>query len=189
MKVDNISSNNYQLYMQKLKEEQQSSQNTDVASSMQQTQMPFYSQDMDMYIPSEQSSETQTGIPSQQYNDMRPPMPPMAPPEETSETEATTLLTDSEETSESSSILSTISEVMRVNTDSIEAAMEELGISKEDLTDEDSLTELLDALASGATERGLGTASESEIASLISQLTAATESSETTTEEAESTDL
>ena len=79
---------------------------------------------------------------------------------------------------------------MRVNTDSFEAAMDELNISEDDLTDEDTLTELLDELTSGATERGLGAASDSEIANLIASLTEDAESSETTTaEETVTTDL
>lgn len=195
MNVSSISSTDYQLYLQKLREEQKT-QNQDVVSTTQ--QMPSFSQDMDSYIPSEQNDDSQMAIPSQQYNDMRPSMPPMAPPEEASETAASTATTastvstdsDSDDTSESSSILSSISSVMRVNTDSIEAAMDELNISEDDLTDEDTLTELLDELTSGATERGLGAASDSEIANLIASLTEDAESSETTTaEETVTTDL
>ena len=161
----------------------------DVASTTQ--QIPSFSQDMDAYIPSEQNDDSQMAIPSQQYNDMRPPMPPMAPPKEASETTASTSETDSDsdDTSESSSILSSISDVMRVNTDSIEAAMDKLNISEDELTDADTLTELLDELKNGATARGLGSASDSEIASLIASLTENSESDETTTEETVSTDL
>ena len=84
MNVSSISSTDYQLYLQKLKEEQKS-QNMDVVSTTQ--QLSSFSQDMDSYIPSEQSDDSQMAIPSQQYNDMRPPMPPMPPmtsPEEAS---------------------------------------------------------------------------------------------------------
>ena len=195
MNVNGISSTDYQLYLQKLKEEQKS-QNMDVVSTTQ--QIPSFSQDMDSFIPSEQNDDSQTAIPSQQYGDMRPPMPPMAPPmengEETTASTATTASTvstdsDSDDTSESSSILSSISSVMRVNKDSIEAAMDKFGISEDDLTDEDTLTELLDELQNGATSRGLGSASESEIANLIASLTDDSESSETTAEETVSTEL
>ena len=85
MNVSSISSTDYQLYLQKLREEQKT-QNQDVVSTTQ--QMPSFSKDMDSYIPSEQNDDSQMAIPSQQYNDMRPSMPPMAPPEEASETAA-----------------------------------------------------------------------------------------------------
>ena len=121
-------------------------------------------------------------------NSMRPPMPPMAPPDDdsttTDETSAAAAETDDTDVS-TDSALSLISSTMRVNQDAIEAAMDKLGLTEDDLTDEDSLTELLDELTDGAKQRGLPTADETAIAGLITELTE--EGSTATTAETEST--
>ena len=84
----------------------------------------------------------------------RPPMPPMAPVEQSAETDTES---ESDLTSGEQSLLAQLSETFRANTDSILMKMEELGLSLEDLQDEDNLTKLAEAMNEGAESLGLPT--------------------------------
>ena len=170
-----------QQYLEKIAAKKLTTDNTQAQET---TGTSFFNQMMDAYIPSTDSSESGEdglAIPSEQYNDMRsmmnasspPPMPPMPPVDETQDTDETEETSETESTdttSDSDDILSTISSTMRVSEDSIKEAMEELGITTDDLTNEDSLNALLEKLNQGAEDRGLKTVSESTIETLIAQL-------------------
>lgn len=185
MSVGSISSQEYQqrVMMQQMATEQMTAQNNQQSNA--QNRM------MDSFTLSGQSGDMT--IPSEQYNDMRPPMPPMPPQEDTdaetgdeadtastaTQTVAVSGTDDTDSSSSDSSILQTISEVMHVRTDSIQSTMDELGITEDDLTDEDKLSELLDALNQGAQQRDLPTVSDGSMQNLISELTDSTDTSET----------
>lgn len=195
MQVNSTESIEYQEYLQRLAAQQAAAQASAEQATTQTAAASFFSQGMDSYVSSSEDTETEMVIPSEQYNEMkpsmnsmRPPMPPMAPPDDdsttTDETSAAAAETDDTDVS-TDSALSLISSTMRVNQDAIEAAMDKLGLTEDDLTDEDSLTELLDELTDGAKQRGLPTADETAIAGLITELTE--EGSTATTAETEST--
>ena len=186
MTVNSNTSIGQQEYLRKLAQQQAASAEYASQSS---AAASFFSQGMDTYTSSEENTGDDVTIPSEQYNEMkpsmnmmRPPMPPMAPPEESSTAEETVSATeddtdDADDTDDStSSILSSISDTMRVNQDSIKAAMEKLGLSEDDLTDEDSLTELLEELNNGAKQRGLPSAGDTAIQNLITEITGSTSS-------------
>ena len=189
----NSSNIEYQRYLQRLAAEQAAAQTSAEQASSQTTAASYFSQGTDSYTSSSDSTETDMVIPSEQYNDMRPPMPPMPPQEDTdaetgdeadtastaTQTVAVSGTDDTDSSSSDSSILQTISEVMHVRTDSIQSTMDELGITEDDLTDEDKLSELLDALNQGAQQRGLPTVSDGSMQNLISELTDSTDTSET----------
>ena len=84
----------------------------------------------------------------------RPPMPPMPPVEEAAETETES---GSDLTSGEQSLLAQLSQTFRANEDSILMKMEELGLSLEDLQDEDNMTKLAEAMNEGAESLGLPT--------------------------------
>ena len=192
MVVNSSNSIEYQRYLQRIAAQQAAAQSSAETSASQTAAASFFSQGTDSFAASSETDSSDLVIPSEQYNDMkptmntmRPPMPPAAPPEDStaesaSETEAVSDDTDDTD----SSILSSISSTMRVNQDSIEAAMKKLGLTDDDLTDEDSLTKLLDELTQGAKDRGLQTASETAVESLIAKLT---EGSSSTSETAAGT--
>ena len=197
MEVNSTSSIEYQKYLQRLQAMQEASRTTAEQSAAASFFSTSSSDSSDSYIPSEEESGSDVTIPSEQYNDMkpmmngmRPMMPPMAPPEDesestadtasASETEATDDTTD-EDTADS--IISSISSTMHCRTDSVTAAMEKLGLTEDDLSDEDSLTELLDELNDGAKKLGLPVTSDSAIQDLISNLTGTAGSTEETSVE------
>ena len=66
-------------------------------------------------------------------------------------------------------LISKLSDTFRANADSILSTMESLGLSLEDLQDEDNLQTLADAMNTGAKSLGLPVAS-SDLETLVSQL-------------------
>lgn len=135
---------------------------------------------MDMYIP---SNVTGTEVLcSDNYNDMfgqqrQSSFSSMLLAYETADSTAssTTSTTSTDSTSDTSdteeataesfaSVLNQISQTMRVNTDSIAQTMSELGLSASDLYDSDSMSKLVSALNSKASEMGLQTVDDTDSA-------------------------
>ena len=136
----------------------------------------------DSYVSSYSYSSSDLVIPTGTYN--------------ASGVESNSALTTTSTTSTSSStgydaLLSQLSETFRANADSILSTLDSLGLSLEDLQDEDNLQTLADAMNSGAESLGLPTVDNLE--TLVSQLYqtlsenwdtyfASTDESESTTE-------
>lgn len=93
-------------------------------------------------------------------------MPPMPPMEESAET--STEIGESEGASGEEALLAQLSQAFRANEDSILATMEELGLSLEDLQDEENLSTLATAMNEGAA--ALGLPSIDDLDSLVTQL-------------------
>lgn len=156
-----IESSSYETYLEALEAWQEKMQQ----AKMQQTEES--SSETDTYISG--LSAEDLPIPTSNYNasgmmaDERPPMPPMPPVEEMEET-------SSESTSKSSEeeILSQLSDTFRANADSILSTMDELGLSIEDLEDEENLKKLAAAMNEGAANLGLPTAGDTD--TLVEQL-------------------
>ena len=108
----------------------------------------------------------------------RPPMPSM-PPQETDETTESTQVTGTTETQGTAAtgteaLLEELSETFRANPDSILMKLDELGLSREDLSEEDNLASLATAMNEGAANMGLPTIEDldSAVSTLYEKLSA-----------------
>ena len=159
-----VESSSYEAYLEALEEWMQETQATQQKeeNSATDSYVPGISQ-MDMDIPMPSSTYNAQGMMSGE----RPPMPPM-PLQETQETEETDETTGSAQvtgTTEAQgtaatgteALLAELSETFRANPDSILMKLDELGLSLEDLGDEDNLASLATAMNEGAANMGLPT--------------------------------
>lgn len=162
--VMKVESSSYEAYLEALEEWKQKMQET------QATQQKEENSATDSYVPGISQMDMDIPMPSSTYNAQgmmsgeRPPMPPM-PPQETDETDETTESTQVTGTTETQgtaatgteALLEELSETFRVNPDSILMKLDELGLSLEDLGDEDNLALLATAMNEGAANMGLPT--------------------------------
>lgn len=160
--VMKVESSSYEAYLEALEEWKQKMQET------QATQQKEENSATDSYVPG--ISQMDIPMPSSTYNAQgmmsgeRPPMPPM-PPQETEETDETTESTQVTGTTQAQgtaaagteALLEELSETFRTNPDSILMKLDELGLSLEDLGDEDNLASLATAMNEGAANMGLPT--------------------------------
>ena len=162
--VMKVESSSYEAYLEALEEWKQKMQET------QATQQKEENSVTDSYVPGISQMDMDIPMPSSTYNAQgmmsgeRPPMPPM-PPQETDETDETTESTQVTGTTETQgtaatgteALLEELSETFRTNPDSILMKLDELGLSLEDLGDEDNLASLATAMNEGAANMGLPT--------------------------------
>ena len=162
--VMKVESSSYEAYLEALEEWKQKMQET------QATQQKEENSATDSYVPGISQMDMDIPMPSSTYNAQgmmsgeRPPMPPM-PPQETEETDKTTESTQVTGTTETQgtaatgteALLEELSETFRTNPDSILMKLDELGLSLEDLGDEDNLASLATAMNEGAANMGLPT--------------------------------
>lgn len=162
--VMKVESSSYEAYLEALEEWKQKMQET------QATQQKEENSATDSYVPGISQMDMDIPMPSSTYNAQgmmsgeRPPMPPM-PPQETEETDETTESTQVTGTTETQGTVATgtealleeLSETFRVNPDSILMKLDELGLSLEDLGDEDNLASLATTMNEGAANMGLPT--------------------------------
>lgn len=162
--VMKVESSSYEAYLEALEEWKQKMQET------QATQQKEENSATDSYVPGISQMDMDIPMPSSTYNAQgmmsgeRPPMPPM-PPQETEETDETTESTRVTGTTETQgtaatgteALLEELSETFRANPDSILMKLDELGLSLEDLGDEDNLASLATAMNEGAANMGLPT--------------------------------
>ena len=162
--VMKVESSSYEAYLEALEEWKQKMQET------QATQQKEENSATDSYVPGISQMDMDIPMPSSTYNAQgmmsgeRPPMPPM-PPQETEETDETTESTQVTGTTETQgtaatgteALLEELSETFRANPDSILMKLDELGLSLEDLGDEDNLALLATAMNEGAANMGLST--------------------------------
>lgn len=162
--VMKVESSSYEAYLEALEEWKQKMQET------QATQQKEENSATDSYVPGISQMDMDIPMPSSTYNAQgmmsgeRPPMPPM-PPQETEETDETTESTQVTGTTETQgtaatgteALLEELSETFRANPDSILMKLDELGLSLEDLGDEDNLASLATAMNEGAANMGLST--------------------------------
>lgn len=162
--VMKVESSSYEAYLEALEEWKQKMQET------QATQQKEENSATDSYVPGISQMDMDIPMPSSTYNAQgmmsgeRPPMPPM-PPQETEETDETTEGTQVTGTTETQgtaatgteALLEELSETFRANPDSILMKLDELGLSLEDLGDEDNLASLATAMNEGAANMGLPT--------------------------------
>ena len=162
-----VESSSYEAYLEALEEWKQKMQET------QATQQKEENSATDSYVPGISQMDMDIPMPSSTYNAQgmmsgeRPPMPPL-PLQETQETEETAETTGSAQvtgTTEAQgtaatgteALLAELSETFRANPDSILMKLDELGLSLEDLGDEDNLASLATAMNEGAANMGLPT--------------------------------
>lgn len=162
--VMKVESSSYEAYLAAMEEWKQKMQET------QATQQKEENSVTDSYVPGISQMDMDIPMPSSTYNAQgmmsgeRPPMPPM-PPQETEETDETTESTQVTGTTETQgtaatgteALLEELSETFRANPDSILMKLDELGLSLEDLGDEDNLASLATAMNEGAANMGLPT--------------------------------
>ena len=165
--VMKVESSSYEAYLEALEEWKQKMQET------QATQQKEENSATDSYVPGISQMDMDIPMPSSTYNAQgmmsgeRPPMPPM-PLQETQETEETDETTGSAQvtgTTEAQgtaatgteALLAELSETFRANPDSILMKLDELGLSLEDLGDEDNLASLATTMNEGAANMGLPT--------------------------------
>lgn len=162
--VMKVESSSYEAYLEALEEWKQKMQET------QATQQKEENSATDSYVPGISQMDMDIPMPSSTYNAQgmmsgeRPPMPPM-PPQETDETDETTESTQVTGTTQAQgtaaagteALLEELSETFRTNPDSILMKLDELGLSLEDLGDEDNLASLATAMNEGAANMGLPT--------------------------------
>ena len=162
--VMKVESSSYEAYLKALEEWKQKMQES------QATQQKEENSATDSYVPGISQMDMDIPMPSSTYNAQgmmsgeRPPMPPM-PPQETEETDETTESTQVTGTTETQgtaatgteALLEELSETFRANPDSILMKLDELGLSLEDLGDEDNLASLATAMNEGAANMGLPT--------------------------------
>ena len=160
--VMKVESSSYEAYLEALEEWKQKMQET------QATQQKEENSATDSYVPGISQMDMDIPMPSSTYNAQgmmsgeRPPMPPM-PPQETDETDETTESTQVTGTTQAQgtaatgteALLEELSETFRVNPDSILMKLDELGLSLEDLGEEDNLASLATAMNEGAANMGL----------------------------------
>lgn len=159
--VMKVESSSYEAYLEALEEWKQKMQET------QATQQKEENRATDSYVPGISQMDMDIPMPSSTYNAQgmmsgeRPPMPSM-PPQETDETTESTQVTGTTETQGTAAtgteaLLEELSETFRANPDSILMKLDELGLSLEDLGDEDNLASLATAMNEGAANMGLPT--------------------------------
>lgn len=162
--VMKVESSSYEAYLEALEEWKQKMQESQVAQQKEENSAT------DSYVPGISQMDMDIPMPSSTYNAQgmmsgeRPPMPPM-PPQETEETDETTESTQVTGTTETQgtaatgteALLEELSETFRANPDSILMKLDELGLSLEDLGDEDNLALLATAMNEGAANMGLPT--------------------------------
>ena len=162
--VMKVESSSYEAYLEALEEWKQKMQET------QATQQKEENSATDSYVPGISQMDMDIPMPSSTYNAQgmmsgeRPPMPP-TPPQETDETDETTESTQVTGTTQAQgtaaagteALLEELSETFRANPDSILMKLDELGLSLEDLGDEDNLASLATAMNEGAANMGLPT--------------------------------
>lgn len=157
--VMKVESSSYEAYLEALEEWKQKMQET------QATQQKEENRATDSYVPGISQMDMDIPMPSSTYNAQgmmsgeRPPMPSM-PPQETDETTESTQVTGTTETQGTAATgteasLEELSETFRANPDSILMKLDELGLSLEDLGDEDNLASLATAMNEGAANMGL----------------------------------
>ena len=159
--VMKVESSSYEAYLEALEEWKQKMQET------QATQQKEENSATDSYVPGISQMDMDIPMPSSTYNAQgmmsgeRPPMPPM-PPQETDETTESTQVTGTTPAQGTAAtgtetLLEELSETFRTNPDSILMKLDELGLSLEDLGDEDNLASLATAMNEGAANMGLPT--------------------------------
>lgn len=157
--VMKVESSSYEAYLEALEEWKQKMQET------QATQQKEENRATDSYVPGISQMDMDIPMPSSTYNAQgmmsgeRPPMPSM-PPQETDETTESTQVTGTTETQGTAAtgteaLLEELSETFRANPDSILMKLDELGLSLEDLSEEDNLASLATAMNEGAANMGL----------------------------------
>lgn len=159
--VMKVESSSYEAYLEALEEWKQKMQET------QATQQKEENSATDSYVPGISQMDMDIPMPSSTYNAQgmmsgeRPPMPPMPPQEMDEATESTqvTGTTQAQGTAAAGTeaLLEELSETFRANPDSILMKLDELGLSLEDLGDEDNLASLATATNEGAANMGLPT--------------------------------
>lgn len=157
--VMKVESSSYEAYLEALEEWKQKMQET------QATQQKEENSATDSYVPGISQMDMDIPMPSSTYNAQgmmsgeRPPMPPMPPQEMDEATESTqvTGTTQAQGTAAAGTetLLAELSETFRANPDSILMKLDELGLSLEDLSDEDNLASLATAMNEGAANMGL----------------------------------
>lgn len=176
--VMKVESSSYEAYLEALEEWKQKMQET------QATQQKEENSATDSYVPGISQMDMDIPMPSSTYNAQgmmsgeRPPMPSM-PPQETDETTESTQVTGTTETQGTAAtgteaLLEELSETFRANPDSILMKLDELGLSLEDLSDEDNLASLATAMNEGAANMGLPTIEDldSAVSTLYEKLSA-----------------
>lgn len=159
--VMKVESSSYEAYLAAMEEWKQKMQET------QATQQKEENSVTDSYVPGISQMDMDIPMPSSTYNAQgmmsgeRPPMPPM-PPQETDETTESAQVTGTTEAQGTAAtgteaLLEELSETFRANPDSILIKLDELGLSLEDLGDEDNLASLATAMNEGAANMGLPT--------------------------------
>ena len=170
-----VESSSYEAYLEALEEWKQ---------KMQATQQKEENRATDNYVPGISQMDMDIPMPSSTYNAQgmmsgeRPPMPSM-PPQETDETTESTQVTGTTETQGTAAtgteaLLEELSETFRANPDSILMKLDELGLSLEDLSEEDNLASLATAMNEGAANMGLPTIEDldSAVSTLYEKLSA-----------------
>lgn len=159
--VMKVESSSYEAYLEALEEWKQKMQESQAAQQKEENSAT------DSYVPGISQMDMDIPMPSSTYNAQgmmsgeRPPMPPM-PPQEMDETTESTQVTGTTETQGTAAtgteaLLEELSETFRANPDSILMKLDELGLSLEDLGDEDNLASLATAMNEGAANMGLPT--------------------------------
>lgn len=160
--VMKVESSSYEAYLEALEEWKQKMQESQAAQQKEENSAT------DSYVPGISQMDMDIPMPSSTYNAQgmmsgeRPPMPPM-PPQETEETDETTESTQGTTQAQGTAatgteaLLEELSETFRTNPDSILMKLDELGLSLEDLGDEDNLASLATAMNEGAANMGLPT--------------------------------
>ena len=159
--VMKVESSSYEAYLEALEEWKQKMQETQATQQKEETSAT------DSYVPGISQMDMDIPMPSSTYNAQgmmsgeRPPMPPMPPQEMDEATESTqvTGTTQAQGTAAAGTeaLLEELSETFRTNPDSILMKLDELGLSLEDLGDEDNLASLATAMNEGAANMGLPT--------------------------------
>ena len=157
--VMKVESSSYEAYLEALEEWKQKMQET------QATQQKEENSATDSYVPGISQMDMDIPMPSSTYNAQgmmsgeRPPMPPMPPQEMDEATESTqvtgTTQVQGTAATGTETLLAELSETFRANPDSILMKLDELGLSLEDLSDEDNLASLATAMNEGAANMGL----------------------------------
>lgn len=159
--VMKVESSSYEAYLEALEEWKQKMQESQAAQQKEENSAT------DSYVPGISQMDMDIPMPSSTYNAQgmmsgeRPPMPPMPPQEMDEATESTqvTGMTQAQGTAAAGTeaLLEELSETFRTNPDSILMKLDELGLSLEDLGDEDNLASLATAMNEGAANMGLPT--------------------------------
>lgn len=173
--VMKVESSSYEAYLEALEEWKQKMQET------QATQQKEENSATDSYVPGISQMDMDIPMPSSTYNAQgmmsgeRPPMPPQETDETTGSTQVTgTTQAQGTAAAGTEALLEELSETFRTNPDSILMKLDELGLSLEDLGDEDNLASLATAMNEGAANMGLPTIGDldSAVSTLYEKLSA-----------------